>query len=155
MDDDWAGSFEDSKSTSIYYTKLWGNLVTWRSKKQSVVARSSAEVEYRAIAQGVCEIIWLEKFMNDLKMPNTNPTKLYCDSKSAINIVNNPVQHDWMKHVRIDRHFIKQEIEDDGINLVYIPTGLQEADIFTKTMNKQGFEVIRGKLGMKDIYSPA
>lgn len=56
--------------------------------------------------------------------------------------------------MRIDRQFIKQEIEDGGINLVYIPTGLQEADILTKAMNKQGFEFIRDKLRMKDIYSP-
>ena len=60
-DADWAGSVEDSKSTTGYCTKLWGNLVTWRSKKQTVVARSSAEAEYRAIAQGVCELIWLER----------------------------------------------------------------------------------------------
>ena len=155
VDADWASSLEDNKSTSGYCTKLWGNLVTWRRKKQSVIARSSAEVEYRAIAQGICEVIWLGKFMNDLKMPNTNLTRLYRDSKSAISIVNNPVQHDRMKHVRIDRHFIRQEIEEGGINLVYILTSLLEADILTKTMNKQGFEVIRGKLGMKDIYSLA
>lgn len=58
-----------------------------------------------------------------------------------------------MKHVKIDRHFIKQEIEDCGINLVYIPIGLQEADILTKAMNERGFELIRGK-GIKYIYSP-
>ena len=80
-------------------------------KKQSIVARSSAEAEYRAIAQGICEIMWLEKLMEDLKIENSTPTKSYCDSKSAISIVNNPVQHDRMKHVRIDRHFIKQMIE--------------------------------------------
>jgi len=100
MDANWTGSLEDSKSTSDYYTKLWGNLVTWRSKKP-------LEPEYRAIAQGICEVIWLGKFMNDLKMPNTDPTRLYCDSKSAISIVNNPIQHDRMKYVRIDRHFIR------------------------------------------------
>ena len=80
---------------------------------------------------------------------------IFCDNKSAISIVNNPVQHDWMKHVRIDKHFIKQMIEEDDINLVYILTSIQEADMLTKAMNKQGFKLIRNKLRMIDIYSPA
>ena len=79
---------------------------------------------------------------------------LYCDSKSAISIVNNPVQHDQMKHVRIDRHFVKEEIDKGEVSLTYIPTKNQEADIFTKAMNKQGFESIRSKMGMTNIYSP-
>jgi len=65
--------------------------VTCRSKKQSVVARSNVEAEYRAIAQGICEMICLGKLMGDLQVPITIPTKLYCDSKSAINIVKNLV----------------------------------------------------------------
>ena len=68
-----------------------------------MLARSNVETEYQAIAQVICEVIWMLKFMEDLKMPNTNPTRLYCDSKFAISIVNNLVQHDRMKHVRIDR----------------------------------------------------
>ena len=91
--------------------------------------------------------------MEDLKIENSTPTKLYCDSKSTISIVNNPVQHDRMKHVRIDRHFIKQMIEEGDINLIYIPTSIQEPDILTKAMNKQGFELIRGKLRMIDRFA--
>ena len=79
---------------------------------------------------------------------------LYSDSKSVISIVNNPVQHDWMKHVRIDRHFVKEEIEAGDIRLTNVPTKDQKADIFTKAMQKQGFEVMRDKLEMIDIYSP-
>ena len=71
FDADWAGSLEDNKSTTSYCTKVWGNVVTWRSKKQSVVARSSAEAEFWAIAQGICEVIWLERLMEDLRIPLT------------------------------------------------------------------------------------
>ena len=71
LDADWAGSIADSRSTLEFCTKLWGNLVTWRNKKQSVVARSSAKVEFKAIAQGICELIWLERLMEDLKIPLT------------------------------------------------------------------------------------
>ena len=80
---------------------------------------------------------------------------MYSDSKSAINIVNNLVQHDWMKHVWIDRHFVKQEMEDGNIKLPYVPTEDQHADILTKAMGKQGFESIRSKLRIFDIYSSA
>ena len=85
-DVDWAGSITDRKSTSGYCTFVWGNLITWSSKKQDVVARSSAEAEYRAMAQGVCEILWLKRILEELQLPMTLPMKLYCDNKAAINI---------------------------------------------------------------------
>eukprot|EP00257_Ricinus_communis_P027384 XP_025014798.1 uncharacterized protein LOC112536351 [Ricinus communis] len=66
-DADWAGSITDRRSTSRYCTFVWGNLVTWRSKKQNVVARSSAEAEFRSMAQGVCEILWLKRVLQELK----------------------------------------------------------------------------------------
>ena len=83
------------------------------------------------------------------------PKKLYTDSKSAISIVNNPIQCDKMKHVRIDKSFIRKEIEQGGIKFIYLPTASQEADVFTKAMSRPGFESLISKLGMKDIYSPA
>ena len=86
-----------------------------------MVVRSSAKVEYRAIAQGVCEVSWLEKLIKDLNMPISTFISLYSDSKLAKNIVNNLIQHDWMKNVRTDRHFVKQETEDKSIKLTYIP----------------------------------
>jgi len=101
-DADWAGSTSDRRSTSGYCTFVWGNLVTWRSKKQNVVARSSAEAEYRSMAQGICEMIWLKRILEELRRPMTMPMKLFCDNKAAISIAHNPVQHDRTKHVEID-----------------------------------------------------
>lgn len=92
--------------------------------------------------------------MEDLGMSLSQPTEVYSDSKSAIYIVKNSVQHDRMKHVRIDKSFIKREIEG-GINLSYIPITNQVADIFTKTVASPGFELPIGKLGMTCIYSLA
>lgn len=80
-------------------------------KKQSVVARSSVEAKFRAIAQGICEVIWLERMMEDLEIPLSHKTKVFSDNKSAISIVKNSIQHARTKHVRIDRSFIKREIE--------------------------------------------
>jgi len=90
-DADWAGSIEDSKSTLGYCTKIWGNLVIWRSKKQEVVSCSSVEVKYRTIAQCICEVILVERFMEYLSIPITEPKVLYSYSKSTISIENNPV----------------------------------------------------------------
>lgn len=74
---DYAGSIVDRRSTSSYCILLGGNLVTWRSKKQSVVARSSAETEFRSIALGMCELLWLKILLDDLKIKWTTPMKLY------------------------------------------------------------------------------
>lgn len=99
-DADYAGSVVDRRSTSGYCTFLGGNLVTWRSKKQNVVARSSAEAEFRAMAQGVRELFWLKIILEDLKVKWEGPMKLYYDNKSEISIAHNPVQHDRTKAYR-------------------------------------------------------
>ncbi len=75
--------------------------MTWRSKKQSVVARSSSEAEFRSMTQGICEMMWLKRIMEELRKPITSLIKLYCDSKAANSIAHNPVQHDKTKHVEI------------------------------------------------------
>ncbi|RVW30661.1 Retrovirus-related Pol polyprotein from transposon RE1 [Vitis vinifera] len=112
-DADWAGSVTDRRSTSGYCSFVWGNLVTWRSKKQSVVARSSAEAEFRAMAQGICEGIWLNGLLEELRVPLKHPMVLYCDNQAAISIAKNPVHHDRTKHVEIDRHFIKERLKNE------------------------------------------
>ena len=88
-DVDWAGSVTDRRSTSGYCTYVGGNLVTWRSKKQNVVA-SSAEAEFRAIAHGICETLWIKRLLEELKVINSLPMRLYCDNKAIIAFAYNP-----------------------------------------------------------------
>ncbi|RVW37266.1 Retrovirus-related Pol polyprotein from transposon TNT 1-94 [Vitis vinifera] len=133
-DADWAGSVTDRRSTSGYCSFVWGNLVTWRSKKQSVVARSSAEAEFRAMAQGICEGIWLNRLLEELRVPLKHPMVLYCDNQAAISIAKNPIHHDRTKHVEIDRHFIKEKIEEGVFKVSYTPTNCQTTDILTKAL---------------------
>lgn len=103
---------KDRRSTSGYCTYIWGNLVAWRSKKQSVVARSSVEAEFRAIALGICEGLWLKRVMEELKISTEFPMKMFCDNQATISISHNPVHHDRTKHVEIDQHFIKEKVEN-------------------------------------------
>lgn len=153
-DADWAGSITDRRSTSGYCTYVWGNLTTWRSKKQAVVARSSAEAEFRAMAHGICEGIWLKRLLAELQITSLNSIKLFCDSQAAISIAKDPVHHDRTKHVEIDRHFIKEKIDGGIIKLIYTPSALQIADILTKALPRTIFEDLSCKLSMVNIYNP-
>ena len=119
------------------------------------MARSSAEAEFRAIAQGLCELLWLKIILDDLKIKRECPIKLYCDNKSAISIAHNPIQHDRTKHVEIDRHFIKEKLEEGLVCMSYVPSGNQLADVLTKGLNSSNFHEIISKLGMEGIYSLA
>ena len=116
------------------------NLVTWRSKKQSVVSRSSAEAKYRGMAVGA---ILSKKTMN-----------LYCDNTSAIEIAHNPVQHDQTKHVEVDRHFIKEKLEVGIIHFPFVKSEFQLADVLTKAVSNKVFTGSLDKLNMCDIHAP-
>jgi hypothetical protein len=84
---DWARCLDDQRSTSGYYMFLSGNLISWRSKKQTIVARSTAEAEFRAMASGLCELMWIKVLLIELQLHQSVPLQLYCDNQAAVNIV--------------------------------------------------------------------
>ena len=149
-DADWAGNPVDRRSTSGYFTLVGGNLVTWKSKKQKVVALSSVEVEFRGIARGLAEVLWLRKLMGEIGFPSCSPCKLKCDNRAAISISENPVQHDRTKHIEVDRHFIKEKLESKVVCLPHVKSSEQLADILTKAVPGPFFREVLGKLSIED-----
>ena len=120
-----------------------------------MVARSSVEAEFRAMTQGVCELLWLKIILEDLRIKWERPMRLFCDNKSAINIAHNPVQHDRTKHIEVDRHFIKEKLDSGLICTPYVSTNGQLANVLTKGLNNVVFQGLISKMVMKDAYSPA
>ncbi|KAK4393367.1 Retrovirus-related Pol polyprotein from transposon RE1, partial [Sesamum angolense] len=152
---DYAGAKDDRKSTSGYCTYVGGNLVTWRSKKQTTVARSSAEAEYRAMAHTTSEILWLKNLLKELGFMYDGPVPMHCDNQAAIHIAINPIFHERTKHIEVDCHFVHEAVMSQEICSPFTPSSEQRADIFTKALGGKPFDVLCNKLGMIDIFAPA
>ncbi|CAL2237923.1 unnamed protein product [Prunus armeniaca] len=153
-DADYPGNIIDRRSTSGYFTFVCSNLVMWCSKKQNIMSRSSVEFEYRGIAQGVCEILWLRWLLAKIGFRLDAATKLHCDSQSTFEIANNPVQHDRTKHVEVDQHFIKEKLGHKLISIPFVPSLEQLIDMLIHVVSKHRFEDSLDKLGITDIYAP-
>ncbi|KAM2798564.1 hypothetical protein COP1_003511 [Malus domestica] len=153
-DADWAGNITDRRSTSGYFTFVAGNLVTWRSKKQNVVARSTAEAEYRGMAHGICELLWLRILLIKIRFKPQGSMLLYYDNQAMREIANNPAHHDRTKHVEVDRHFIKEKLDVKLIDITYVRSEEQLADVLTHAVSARVFQDSLDKLGLGDIYAP-
>ena len=145
---DYAGSRVDYRSTIGYCTILGGNLVTWRSKKQNIVSKSSTVAEFCAMSKGIDEVMWIKHMLDDLQIPYHKPIILRCDNKSAISIAHDPVYHDQMKHVNIDRFYIQEQLEQGLLKTEHVISEEQCADIFTKGLPVKAQRHLLSKLGM-------
>ena len=100
-----------------------GNLISWKSKKQSVVSRSSAKLEYRAMTQFVCEFMWICQLLMEVGIKTLVLAKLWCDNQVVMHIASNSVFHEWIKHIEIGCHFVREKIELGLISTRYVKTG--------------------------------
>ncbi|GJZ04322.1 ribonuclease H-like domain-containing protein [Tanacetum coccineum] len=151
-DADWAKCIVTRRSVTGYCVFLNGNLVSWKSKKQNTLSKSSAEAEYRALASVTSEVTWILKILKDLQCNDLLPVDLFCDSNSAIKIAANPVFHERTKHLEIDLHFVREKILNGVVKTVKVDTANQIADIFTKGLDTLQHNFLVEKLGMINLY---
>ncbi|XP_014496773.1 uncharacterized protein LOC106758354 [Vigna radiata var. radiata] len=152
-DSDWATCPESRKSITGYSIYFGNSIISWKSKKQQTVSKSSAEAEYRALATITCELQWLTYILHDLCILAVQPALIYCDNRSAIQIASNQVFHECNKHIEIDCHIVKDKLNDGLLKLLPISTTEQGANLFTKPLAPAVFKYLHSKLGMTNIYS--
>jgi hypothetical protein len=147
-DADWANCVDERKSTSGGAFFLGDSLVAWLSKKQGSISLSTTEAEYIAAATCCTQILWMIQTLTYLKITYTDPIPIHCDNTSAISVSKNPILHSKTKHIPIKYHFLREQVTNRIVQLNYIPSTEQIADIFTKPLAATPFGYLRQKLGV-------
>lgn len=133
-----------------FFFNLGSAMISWCSKKQKCVAQSTAEAEYVAACSEAREVVWLRKLLSGLFGISTESTTIFCDNKSCVKISMNPVFRDKSKHIEIKYHYLRPMVLRKAVELKYISTNDQTADILTKPLPKVKF-YFRDKLGMINL----
>lgn len=172
MDADWGACQETRRSVGGYLFVFVGGPISWSSKRQTTVSRSSTESEYKSLSNGAQESVHLSRLLNELpitdelrvpihcsssttlnnlseaSLPTTQDTHMFCDNSGAIKLAKNPVFHARSKHIEISHHFVRERVLNGEISLEYIPTNDQPADILTKPLGRNKFEQHRDHIGI-------
>ncbi|XP_074265513.1 uncharacterized protein LOC141587950 [Silene latifolia] len=153
-DTDWGGCPDSRRSISGCCVFLGNNLVSWSSKRQPTISRSSAEAEYIGVANAVVETSWLRNLLFELQVPITRATLVYCDNISVVYLAGNPVQHQRTKHIELDIHFVREKVQVGSVGVLHVPSEYQYADIFTKGLPRFLFNRFRSSLSVRSPPAP-
>ena len=145
---DWVGNKDDYTSTSAYIVYLGGHPISWSSKKQCIVARSSTEAKYWSIATTTSEINWICFLLTELGITLPTPPIIYCDNVGATYLCSNSVFHSRMKHVAIDYHFIQDQVQSGALRVTHVSSADQLVDVLTKPLLRSRFQELRVKIGI-------
>ena len=151
-DSDWASDVSTRRSTGGHVSILAGGPISWSSRAQSLVAKSTAEAEFVAMSEATADVKWLRMLLQDLKLPQTEPTPLYEDNQAAIALARHARfgTHARTKHFDVKLHFVHDYLRAGYIDIIYCPTDKQLADAFTKPLPRPGFQTFIKGLGLKD-----
>ena len=138
FDADWASSLEDRKSITGYCFQIspTSPMISYKSRKQPTVALSTCEAEYMSLVAAIQEEKYLTSFLNEIINLNQKMFTLHSDNQSAIALVKNPLQHQCTKHIDVKYHFVRDEISDGKLKLLYVSSENNLADLFTKPVAK-------------------
>jgi histone deacetylase 1/2 len=145
-DADWAGDKDDYISTTGYLLYLGNTPISWSSRKQRSVARSSTEAEYKALADTASELLWALSLFTELGHIPTSSPVIYCDNLGATHLSANPVFHSRMKHIALAYHFVRENVQRGRFRVSFVSTNDQLADILTKPLLRPRFELLLSKL---------
>lgn len=152
-DADWAGDRDDFISTGAYIVYLGRNAIFWSSKKQSSVARSSTEAEFRSVAQTAAEITWIGNILLELGIVKLATPVIYCDNIGATSLSANPVFHSKMKHLGVDFHFIREKVQAGTLRVTRVTNDDQLADALTKPLARARLQMLLSKIGLSQRQS--
>lgn len=147
-DADWAGNKYDYTSTGAYIVYLGRQPISWSSKKQTGVAGSSTEAEYRALTSAAAELKWLLSLMSEIGLKSSEIPVLYCDNVGATYLSANPVFHSRMKHLALDYHFVREQVQAKRLKVAHISSTDQLADALTKPLPRLRFLDLSSKIGL-------